>query len=58
MTSPWLTVDEAAAYMRRTRRTVEKLIEKAAITVYRIDARPLLKQSDIDRYIESKKVKA
>lgn len=58
MTSPWLTTDEAAQYMKRSKRTVEDLINDCKLPIYRIDRRPLLKTSDIDKFIESKKVKA
>jgi len=54
MTSPWLTVAEAAEYMRRSIKTVYKLVEEGRLPAYYPDRRPLIKQSDLDRLIMSK----
>jgi excisionase family DNA binding protein len=54
--TPWLSVDDAAAYARRCRRTIEGWILRGEIPVYKPDGRPLLKASDIDRKIEASRV--
>ena len=52
--SPWMTVTEAAEYMRRSVKTVYKLVEEGRLPAYYPDRRPLIKQQDIDRLIMSK----
>jgi len=54
MTSPWMTISETAEYMRRSVKTVYKLVEEGRLPAYYPDRRPLIKQQDIDRLIMSK----
>jgi excisionase family DNA binding protein len=53
--TPWLTFEEAAAYAKVSRRTVEGWAYQGMIPVYYPTAKPRLKKVDIDKYFESKK---
>lgn len=50
-----LTKDEAAKYLRISRTTLGRLMKK--IPYIKLDRRVLFKKSDIDKFLESKKVK-
>jgi len=50
--SPWLSAEEAAAYVRRTVKTIENWTSDGKIRVYKPDRRPLYKRSDLDAWIE------
>jgi len=59
MTSPWLTREEAAAYLRRGVRTIDKLRELGKLRPYYFDGRPCYAQADLDAMVrQSKRVKA
>lgn len=59
MQSPWMTRDEAAAYLRRGIRTIDKLVEKGRLRPYYFDDRPTFRQQDIDDMVlKSKRVRA
>lgn len=51
MPSPWLTVDEAAAYMRRSAKHVYRLVETGRLASCKPDRLVLIKQDDIDRFL-------
>ena len=50
-----LTIDEAAEYLRVSRSTLWRLMKE--IPYIKLGRRVLFKMSDIDKYLESKKVK-
>ena len=59
MQSPWMTRDEAAAYLRRGVRTIDKLMEKGKLRPYYFDNRPCFAITDIDQMVkQSKRVRA
>ncbi len=49
------TKEEAAEYLRISRTTLGRLMKK--IPYIKLDRRVLFRKSDIDKYLESKKVK-
>lgn len=55
MISPWLTANEAAEYARRSRRTIDKWIEKRLIVPSYPDRGPLIHVDDLDRFLRSRK---
>lgn len=59
MSSPWLTRDEAAAYLRRGVRTIDKLRELGKLRPYYFDGRPCYAVSELDAMVkQSKRVRA
>ena len=52
--SPWMTLREAAAYLRVSQRTMRTLVVRERVTVYRINPRGALrfKADDLDRALE------
>lgn len=52
MESPWLSAQEAAAYVKRTVKTIENWTSDGKIRVFYPDRRPLYKRSDLDAWIE------
>ena len=52
--SPWMTLQEAAAYLRVSQRTVRTLVAREQVTAYRISPRGALrfKASDLDESLE------
>lgn len=52
--SPWLTVDEAASYLRVSQRTMRNLVAKERVTTYRFEPGGNLrfKREDLDRCLE------
>jgi excisionase family DNA binding protein len=52
--SPWLTVDEAAAYLRVSARTMRSLVAKEQVTAYRVGSGGNLrfKGEDLDDCLE------
>lgn len=58
MPSPWMRVSEAAEYIRRSEKTIYRMIEERKITAYYPDRLPLIKQTDLDKYVESHVVRA
>lgn len=55
MQSPWMTRDEAAAYLRRGVRTIDKLREKGRLRPYYFDGRPCYSASDLDAMVKQSK---
>jgi excisionase family DNA binding protein len=51
--SPWLSIGEAAEYLRTSERTVERLIEKKRIRSSAIGRRRLLRRDDLDTLLRS-----
>jgi excisionase family DNA binding protein len=51
--SPWLALDEAAAYLRVSERTLERLISKQRIRSTTLGRRRLLHRDDLDQYARS-----
>jgi excisionase family DNA binding protein len=51
--SPWMTAQEAAAYMKRTLRTIQNWTSDGRIRVYYPDSRPVYNREDLDAYIRS-----
>ena len=52
-----LTKDEAAKYLRISVTTLGRMIRQREIPHIKLGRRVLFKMSDIDKYLESKKVK-
>lgn len=52
MNSPWLDIKEAAAYARRSECTVYRWVESGALAAYYPDSKPLIKQADLDKFIQ------
>ena len=52
--SPWMTLQEAAAYLRVSQRTVRTLVAREQVTAYRISPRGALrfKADDLDEALE------
>lgn len=50
---PWMTVQEAAAHMRRTTNRIYKLVEQGSLPHYREGRRLLFKRSELDSFIRS-----
>lgn len=50
--TPWLSIDEAAAYTRHSRPRIEKFIGAREIPSYKIGGRTLLNKKDLDQWIE------
>ena len=52
--SPWMTLREAAAYLRVSQRTMRSLVARERVTAYRINPRGALrfKADDLDRALE------
>ena len=53
-----LTRTELMEYLRISRGTLDKLIKNRAIPFIKLDQKVLFRQSDVDRWLESKTVKA
>jgi excisionase family DNA binding protein len=52
-----LTVDEAAAYIRRTPKVLRHIIASGSIPAVREESRVHLDRADLDRWIEMRKVR-
>ena len=52
--SPWMTLDEAAAYLRVSERTMRTLVVREQVTAYRVSPRGALrfKAGDLDACLE------
>jgi len=50
-TSPWLTTDEAAAYLRANRQRVFDLTSQGRLKVHKDGARNLYRREDLDVYL-------
>ena len=52
--SPWMTLDEAAAYLRVSKRTMRTLVARERVTAYRINPRGALrfKPDDLDAALQ------
>jgi excisionase family DNA binding protein len=48
--SPWLALEEAAAYLRVSERTIERLIAKGRLRSSTIGRRRLVRRDDLDKY--------
>lgn len=48
--SPWLSIDEAASYLRVSKRTVERLLADETIPSSRVDRRRIVRRADLDAY--------
>lgn len=53
--TPWMKPEEAAEYIRRKKSTLYRLIKEGKIPTYHIDGHPLIRASDLDKYIEAHK---
>jgi excisionase family DNA binding protein len=51
--SPWLTVPEAADYLRTSERTVQRLLKRRRIRTSAIGRRRLLRREDLDTFMEA-----
>lgn len=49
--TPWLDSEEAAAYVKRSLRTIENWTTDGHIRVYKPDRRPLYHKADLDAWI-------
>jgi len=56
MEDPFLTRDEVMRYLRIKRSTLQRLMNRKEFPWFKLDRRVLFKKSDIDRWIESKRV--
>jgi excisionase family DNA binding protein len=50
--TPWLSAEEAAAYVKRTTKTIENWTSDGKIRVYKPDRRPLYHKNDLDAWIK------
>ncbi len=53
--TPWLTPEEAAAYVRRGVSTIYAWIGERRISSYKPDGKTLLLKSDIDAFLKASK---
>jgi excisionase family DNA binding protein len=51
--SPWLSLDEAAEYVRLSRRTLEREIAKGCLRASAIGSRRLLHRDELDAYLRA-----
>jgi excisionase family DNA binding protein len=51
--SPWFTIEEAAAYAKRSLKTMYNWSSEGKIPTYHPDGRVLVNKDDIDKYITS-----
>ena len=54
----WLTLNEAAEYLRISERNLRGLIKKNIIPFYRLEGKILFKTSELDKFIEKNKVES
>lgn len=52
MNTPWMTVAEAAEYLRRSRVTVYRLMETGRLRSYKTGGTRTIAREDVDRYIK------
>ncbi len=52
--SPWLTIDEAAAYLRISDRTLRRAVRDRAVRAYRVGGKRELRfrQEDLDAFMQ------
>ena len=50
-TSPWLTVPEAAEYLRASRQRIYDLLSSRRLTRHRDGTRVLIRRDELDRYL-------
>ncbi len=50
--TPWYTAEEAAAYVKRSIRTIENWTSDGDIRVYKPDRNPLYHRADLDAWIK------
>lgn len=48
-----LTIDESAAYLRCSRRTVYRLIAEGKIRIIKVRSMTFIAQAELDRYLRS-----
>lgn len=53
-----LTKKEVVEYLRVAHQTLEKLMKQKQISFIKLDRKVLFKQSDVDEFIESKRILA
>jgi excisionase family DNA binding protein len=51
--SPWLSVPEAAGYLRASERTVQRLVARGRIRSTSVGRRRLLHRDELDAYMQS-----
>lgn len=49
--SPWLNVDEAAEYLRCTRKRIYDLVSQSRLPVHRDGSRLLFRREELDEYV-------
>ncbi|RZD16600.1 MAG: DNA-binding protein [Candidatus Acididesulfobacter guangdongensis] len=54
----WLTLNEAAEYLRISDRNLRKLAKNSKLPFYKLEGKILFKVSELDKYIEENKVKS
>ncbi|MGH9068615.1 MAG: helix-turn-helix domain-containing protein [Acidimicrobiales bacterium] len=54
--SPWLILDEAAAYLRCSRRRMQRLMADGRLAYVRDGRRPLFLRTDLDAYLAGQRV--
>lgn len=52
-TTPWLTIEEAAQYLRVSERTLERLLTRGKIRTSTIGRRRLLHRDELDAYMRA-----
>lgn len=57
-TGPLLAVEEVAAYLKRAKKTIYGKIARGEFPVVYMDRRPMVLQSDLDKYIVSHRQRA
>ncbi len=53
--SPFLTLSEAAAYARCSKRTIQRRIKSGELRSHGLGVRPLIRQEDLDTLLSSSK---
>jgi excisionase family DNA binding protein len=54
----WLTLNEAAEYLRISDRNLRKLAKNSKLPFYKLEGKILFKISELDKYIEKNKVES
>ena len=54
----WLTLNEAAEYLRISDRNLRKLAKNSKLPFYKLEGKILFKVSELDKYIEKNKVES
>lgn len=56
--SPWLTPDEAAAYLRKSPRWMRRAVDERLLPFSRVGRSPVFHVEDLNEYLRSRRVEA